>query len=424
MGAIAIIAYVLLFVSSMMLYKKISNPIVFHNLIWLVWITVSTTGWLGFYTPGGHIYKMFIIGGAVFNIVGHGIMLLGKLISSKRKSKPQKATLFYEYRKMFFVFIQVVMLVYYVCKAIELIVLIYSGMGYIDVRGLYYSEENFASPLEYRLVMFLFDPMIMVSSIVFAINLFDRQYNKFVSAIMLCNIFLRSIISGGRMIVFELAVLIVLNYIYQYKHYIKFKKGKIKTTLVVGFATLVASLITSGRVEEGDPLGTGALKTLISNFTGPFTFLNNLYGRGEFTSPQFGSVMFAGVTDTFKMVTNGLGLTEYSLLRNEVGLVLADFVYIGAKYFNAMPSMYYFFICDFGKDLYFVGCAILAVITVAVYLYCNRENSYKALGFYLLVMLVIAESSMTFLFFNTSFVIAIIYAAIFLSNEKLPKIKK
>lgn len=424
MDIIAIVAYIVLFVISFILYRRLSNPIVFYNLIWLVWITVSTTGFLGFYTPGGHIYKMFIIGGFAFNLVGHFLMLLEKVFSSKSKGSKTKPTPYYEYRKIIFTFLQFVMFAYYMSKAVELLISLRSGMGYDEVRGFYYSEENFTSPLEYRIVMFLFDPIVMVSEIIFAINIFDKQCNKVTTILMFCNIFLRSIISGGRMIIFELSVFIVVNFVYQYRNYIKYKKGKLKVGVVVSIATLVASYITSGRVQEENTLAMGAVKTLISNFTGPFTYLDILNRQGNYTTPKFGNVMFAGITDTFRMLTNGLNLTDFDLLRNDIGLVLADYCYIGSKYFNAMPSMYYFFICDFGKNWYFVGNIIFAIIAVGAYAYSKKAKSCKALAIYLLIMLVIAESSITFLFFNTSFVMAIFYAFFFLSNDKLPKIKQ
>ncbi len=424
MDILAIIAYLGFLAVSFLLYRRLSNPIVFFNLIWLLWITVSATDFLGFYAPSGQIYKMFIIGGIVYNVFGHLFMFIAKMVTSKNNSFKTKATPYYEYRKIIFSVLQLIIFAYYMSKAIELLISFSAGMGYDEVRGYYYSEDNFSSPFEYRIVTFLFDPMVMVSEIVFAINIFDKQYNKFITIIMFCNIFLRSIISGGRMIIFELSVFIVVNFIYQYRTYIKYKKGKLKVGVVVSAATLVAAYMTSGRVAEENTLAMGAIKTLVSNFTGPFTFLSILNRNGTYTTPQFGNVMFAGITDTVKMLTNGLGLTEFKLLRNDIGLVLAEYEYIGTKYFNAMPTMYYYFICDFGRNWYFVGLIIFALIAVVIYTYCNKTKSCKALAIYLLMMLIIAESSMSWLPFNTSFVMAIIYAFFFLSNEKLPKMKQ
>ena len=76
------------------------------------------------------------------------------------------------------------MFVYYMSKAVELLIFLRSGMGYDEVRGFYYSEENFSSSFEYRIVMFLFDPVVMVSEIILAINIFDKQYNKFTTILM------------------------------------------------------------------------------------------------------------------------------------------------------------------------------------------------------------------------------------------------
>lgn len=424
METLAVVIYSILLVISLILYKKISNPIVFYNLIWLLWIAVSTTDFLGFNSPSDRVYKMFIIGGIVFNICGHLFMLLEKLLSKENKKKVIRPTLYYEYRKLIFVALQIIIFVYYFSKAIELLSSFNSGMGYSEVRGYYYSEDNFSSPFEYRIVTFLFDPLIMVSEIIFAINIFDKQYNWFATVLMFCNIFLRSIISGGRMIIFELSVFIIMNFVYQYRNYIKYKKGKLKAGVVVSIATLVASYITSGRVEEENTLALGAIKSLVSNFTGSFTYFSVVDGMQKYTAPKLGRVMFAGITDIFSMVTNSIGLTDVTLLRNDVGLILADFYYIGGKYFNAMPSMYYFFICDFGTKWFFIGNIFFAAISVCTYIYCRKEKTCRALGLYLLVILMIAESSMTFLFFNISFVMTILYSLFFLSNDELPKIKK
>lgn len=422
MEIISILAYIFFLAVSLILYRKLSNPIVLYNLIWLLWITVSATGFLGFYMPGDHIYKMFIIGGVAFNLVGHIGMLIDKAISSKKKNFVIKSTPFYEYRKIIFTVLQVIMFAYYVSKLVELMVAFSFGMGYDEVRGFYYSEENFSSSFEYRIVMFLFDPMIMVSEIVFAVNIFDKQYNKFTTVLMFCNIFMRSIISGGRMIIFELATFIILNFLYQYKTYIKYKKGKVKVGVIVSVATVVAAYITSERVQEENTLAMGAIKTMISNFTGPFTYLDILNRHNYFTEPKLGRVSFAGLTDMFSMFTNGLNLTDFELLRTKVGLILENFIFIGTKYFNAMPSMYYFFICDFGKKWYFIGNALMAIIVVFTYCYSRRYKTTKSLAVYLLMALLIVESSMTFMFFSTSFVMAILYVLFFMSNDVLPKL--
>ena len=108
MEMIAIIAYLGFLAVSFLLYKRLSNPIVFFNLIWLVWITISATGIMGFYAPGGHIYKMFIIGGAIFNLFGYLFMFIAKIISSKKNYSKTKTTAYYEYRRILFIVLQII----------------------------------------------------------------------------------------------------------------------------------------------------------------------------------------------------------------------------------------------------------------------------------------------------------------------------
>ena len=421
---IALLVYFILFVVSLLIYKKMSNPIVCFNLIWTVWMVIALIGVTGIRNATSEVYKYFIIGGIVFNIAGFIFITFDTLKYSKKGIRPRCETSLYYYKQLIFSMIQIVILMYYIFEMFDLLSALSSGQTYEHIRGYYYSDENFSSRLEYLVVTYLFDPMVTLAQVVFVINLFDKKKSTPSLTVMLLNVLLRSIISGGRMIVFELAALILLCFLYQYKSFIKYNKSKIyKAVGILCLVLIIVWLISQGRKQATHDESRNIISILFSNFTGSFTYFSVLNGNSIYPPLQYGRAIFAGAIDIFFMATNMIGLTNASLTTNEIGTILSEFYSVGTYSYNAMPSMYYFFISDFGKVGIVIGCIIFAFYAVYAYTRCNHLKTYKSLALYLLMMLVIVESSMTWLPFKISFVITLVYAMIFMSNKQLPSVK-
>lgn len=423
MPVLSLGAHLILFIITFVVYKKISNPFVFFNLIWSILIGISIIGTSGINKPSDEIYMIFLLGGISFNIFGVAFMLLDKMIRPQDKLYVKKTYMKEATKRRIFIILNIVILLYYVYKGVELISSLLSGVSYENIRGYYYSDDFFTNTYEYLIVTYLFDPIIIVAEIIFAINMLDKKYSK-MAIIMLANIILRALISGGRMIVFEFGIIVLLCFLIKRKYIKDNRKMKLEMFVIFLVAIIIAGTISAGRAEEEQGFFVGIYKTLIGNFTGSFTYFSILDNIGRYFSNSFLSVVFAGIADMFAMITNFLGLTSVELTRNTIGTILSKFYHIGELSYNAMPTMYYYFYGSLGNLGVVLGTAIMSCYCTFAYKQNKRYNTYKSLAFYLLMMLVVIESPMKWLPFDSSFIMAMFYINIFVSNKSKSVMEK
>lgn len=416
--------YLLLLLFSATVYRKWSNPFVFFNLIWSIWLLIAIIGVDGVTPPREDVFAYFLLGGIVFNLAGFIFVLLDKVVHNQNSVRVRKDSQWYPVAAKVFTLLQVIILIYYVYKSFSLWGILTSGGSYERIRAYYYSDSYFKNTIEYLVVTYLFDPMVTLGEVVFAINVFQRKRGKFTLCVVAVNAVLRSVISGGRMIIFEFAALILVCFLYLYKGYIRRnRKNKRKVALLLVFAFFIATIITLGRFDTEKTLLKAGVGSLVSNFTGSFSYFSILDKYGLYLPAQHGKVIFGGIVDLFLLFAKTFGLTNMPYISNELGNITSEFYLIGDYSFNAMPTMYYFFMTDFGKAGIVLGCTLLALYCVYAYRRCERILTYKALAMYLLMMLVVIESSMTWLPFKSSFIMTILYAALFMSNQSLPSKK-
>lgn len=424
MEAVAISVFCVFFVISFVVFRKLGHPAVVFNLIWGVFIAISTLGLAGLSIPGQIIYFYLTVGGTVFNTV----MLLfagsKKLLHIHYKEKTSKKILSAKVKHGIVITINIIMLFYYIYKLTKVINVIGAG-SYYDVRGFYYSSDNFSSSLEYNMVTFVFDPMLTVTSIIFAINMFDKHYSTFSLAVMFFNVALRMVVSGGRMIMFEFAACIIVAYFatYKYRSKIRRTKREHRRRIIIGIvltgAIIAAAYITELRGGQEDTLAGNAFSTFVSNFTGSFSYFDVLNKNHKYVADLNGRATFAGIIDPFIMLARFFKITDVDIAQNTVGNVLSEFYLLGKHSYNAMPTMYYFFKTDFGNFGMVIGPVILSIYCYICEKGRRQYKDYKHLGLFMLMMLAVIESSMTWLPFKTSFIMANIFTAILLTNDKI-----
>jgi hypothetical protein len=241
---------------------------------------------------------------------------------------------------------------------------------------------------------------------------------------------LRTIISGGRMIMFEFAICVIIA---QFTPYFgenelrsKFaKKTRYTKISIIVFLTVlffIASYITELRGGKESSLAGNGIATFISNFTGSFSYFSVLNHYGKYSPVLYGRAMFAGLIDPLIMILHFVKLTDVEIAQNTVGNILSEFYLLGNHSYNAMPTMYYFFITDFKEIGIYIGAFVLSAYCFIIQKIRHYYNDYKSFALYLLMMLVLIESPMTWLPFKTSFIIANILVIILASNQKF-KIK-
>ena len=427
MSAITLTVYCFFCILTLSVYRRISHPVVIFNLIWTVLIAVSMMSLIDLPVPPASSFEVFLKGGVVFNIFSLILYFINRFISNKTRTDSLKTVLTNKTKQKIVLALNIVILVYYLFKLIRISGLLGDFGNYIAIRSFYYSTDNFASSLEYNIVTFIFDPIIYLNAVIFALNTKKKQYHTYTLFIIFTNMILRTVISGGRMIMFEFAVCLFvaqLTHTKEEKNRKLDKKAKYtRLFILVALACLfmIASYITELRGGNGNSLAGNGISTFISNFTGSFSYFSVLNSYGKYYKPLYGRAMFAGLIDPIIMLLHFLKLTDVDIAQNALGSILSEFYLLGNHSYNAMPTMYYFFISDFREAGIVIGSVVLSAYCFVIERLKHYYNNYKFNALYLLMVLTIIESPMTWLPFKTSFVIANILVLLFASNNKIKK---
>lgn len=424
--------YGLLFLLSLAVYRKLRSPFVLFNFIWLALLAISCVGLIGIRQPDAAVYRMFLYGGIAFNVAGY--LLNGIVMPVLTRIPPRKRHSFLPetFKKHSFTIVQCVLAIYYIVEGISLLSFLLQGGSYATVRARYFSTEYMGSEWESLLLTYFVDPMILTTEILFAINLVSRRYSVFTNVLMLFNIAMRAFVSAGRMILFELALILVFTMLETGAKRMRSSNRKkqfsqrLRMFLLIALGAVGAVVISFGRtgdtIQEGGFFSTMA-ENLTVNFSGSFKYLSILFQKGRFPIFSDGRSVLAGIIDPFITLGRTLNITTIPTAQNEIGNILADFYYIGRYSYNAMPTMYYFFYVDFGKKGVYIAGITLAVIMLIAYQHYRRRETVKAFSFYLLALLILCESPMQWLPFKSNFFFAIFYVAFFAGNYLLSETK-
>lgn len=419
MQILAFGVYACMLVFSVLIYRKFSNPFVLFNFIWMFLIGVSCIGYFGIETTSDQVYRTFLIGGVACNLLGLLLSFVRGVLFQRVPTFKRKIFLNDRFKKRLMLFLQLVIAVYYVVKGVMLVRYLLSGGAYSEVRKRYFSAEYLSSNAEYLALVYIIDPIVLVTEIVFSLNMVKRQYSVFSLLVMLFNIVMRAAVSGGRMILFELVLLVIFSLLLNKQNRTWLSSG-VKALLVVGAGAVGAVNITAGRTGNRN-IGFFATiaETIAVNFTGSFKYYSILDQWSRFASSSNGRSVLAGLFDPFISLGRFLGLTDAVTAQNEIGNLLADFYTIGDYSFNAMPTMYYFFQTDFGNAGPVFAGICLALILFFAYRNHRTQGTEKSFAYYLLALLVLLESPMIWLPFRSSFVMAVFYTALLVSNQSL-----
>jgi len=432
MSIITLTVYLILSVFAFIIYKKISHPVVMFNLIWTVLIAVSRLGLVGLSIPPSSTYEVFLKGGLVFNVFSFILFFISRFINTPNKIERSKTVISDITKQRVVLVLNIILFIYYIYKLIRITGLIGEIGDYTVVRGFYYSTDNFASSLEYNIVTFLFDPIVYLNAVIFALNTKKKHYHTYTLLLMFVNMLLRTVISGGRMIMFEFAACILIVQLTPFfgenerrtSLYKKSKNTRIAFFIILILLFFVASYITELRGGTESTLAGNGMATIISNFTGSFSYFSIMNSYGKYYPVLYGRAMFAGIIDPIIMLLHFFKLTDVEIAQNSVGNILSEFFLLGSRSYNAMPTMYYYFITDFRELGIIIGSVILSAYCFIIDRIRKYYNSFKSFGLYLLMTLVIIESSMTWLPFRTSFIIANFLVLAFVSNNKFNKKKR
>lgn len=419
MRIICLFAFVIMLILSYLRSRSVFAPSCLFNLVWTILISISIIGVKGIDSPIEDVYFVFFIGGLLFNI---GV-LLEEAISLHGCISRSRSSFFMNIGqwstrgivKLFWV-VEFLLLGYYLLKGIALLQQLGGGMAYNAIRSYYYSDEFLSSQFEYFLISYVFDPFILITEIIFAVNLVKQELPPALSSIMFINILLRAVISGGRMVLFEFAIIVICCFLILRNDDRKSIKTPIISIFVISILAIGAVMISTGRGQEGTFLEK-IWEMLVVNFTGSFTYFGKMLTSNSFSDPTYGGTTFAGLIDPFINLFKVIGFMTIPTRQILVGNITSKFLVIGTYSYNAMPTMYYYFM----NDLQYVGIILFSLLfgmfIGKTFRFLKRECNIRRFLIFVVLVLTVVESPMSWLMFKSSYVLAMAYIYFIFKNQ-------
>ncbi len=424
-GFICVFITGFLLICSWIVYKKIYHPATFFNLIWFIFVLISLIGYPGIEQPSEKIYGILTVGCVMYNIgafIGAMLRYRGKK-NNDRTTAGGSEEIIGKTTKNIILLIQVILLIYYLTDIVVLIPKLLSGqLFYSDIRDYYYSNMD---SISYIMNNYFFEPLTIVTRVFFSISVFKRIFDKKTMILMFVNLIFRVITSGGRISLVDLVVLLLVMYLIYNKQLKMTIKGKLVLGAIIAASLFLSMAITMERgVSQTDGFFDGIREMMVMNFTGSLTFFSELMERGQFENLSYFTTTFAGVVDMIKFPLNIIGFTSKGTAQIEIGNLLSKFIKIGDYYYNAMPTMYYYFWTDLKMPGVVLYSCLFGRISSAIYYRLREENTLRNNALYLMLMLVVFSSSMQWLPFKTPFVMAIVYIYLITMQKNVFMLKR
>lgn len=392
-------------------FKNIYNPMFIFNIWWLIIIVVSGLGLFDLEIPSDITYGYILIAILSYNVPF--VFAKSKHIQPINKVNAMKKDLRYinKYNRII-ILSQILTLFILGRRSLRVIRMISLGIPYNNIRYYYYySDKIISNSYEMILTNIFFTPIVIVGIIIIGIQFFDKKNWK-VFVLALINSLLYSFSSGSRGIIVYIMISVVTSYLingnikkYQFKNKFKLYSSII---LIIIFLTYMTIFRSQSQLIIDD-----LLRTVVLYFTGSIIYFEKLMEVIPVNVDlTYGLSFFGGIIDIIIMPFQMLGF-EIKQTSQIIGMYNQQYLNIGGNnQFNAFSTMLYTFYHDFGKYGFFTGPLFFGILSKGTYRKLVKSNNIFNLSKYILVVIMIYESTLRwwgifsnfwipFLFFTT-----------------------
>ncbi|MEK3984573.1 O-antigen polymerase [Paenibacillus sp. FSL K6-3166] len=415
---IAIICFLFVF----LIYKfdrKLYNPYIFFNLWWGSTILISGMGLFGINVPTINTYFIMLIAIASFNL---SVFLKFNIGLEKSMSLNEKCSYNENKAINYIVKLHIIIILYLVKRSISVLQMLLSGMDYGTIRYEFFYADNITSKYDQLINNWFVVPIITFSIILLSLMIIEKSYSKFMLITTLLCVGLYSFSSGGRSLLLISGLSIVISWIMNSERSKIGFIGKVK--IRVSIFALIGSmlLITILRSDAtGNPI-KDTLKTVVLYFTAPYIYFENVFDmiRQE-RVVLFGGAFFGGIVDIFILLSRYLGL-DINQISSYIGKYNQMYISVGGNsFYNAFPTMLYTFFYDFGYLGIILESFLFGLLAKYFYWKMRRLNNIAYKGMYIMVAIMIYESTMRWVGTSATPWIVIL---LFFAFNKISKVKK
>lgn len=354
-----ILMYSLIFVVILFLTKTICKSIKKANILftgmWSFCASLSSLGLYGIYTPSVTIHFYSITAIFIFNLVFLiNTTKVRKNIEVKVKGLARLNTIY---------LMNIICWVYifkFMLRALDII----SSVGFSGLRAYAFdSTRGLGTTIELMILQWVVQPVFISTILISMVYIALKRKNKILVIVSFINVTLYTITFGGRALITTMILFYVFTFIIVKSNSTRIHKKK-KINLLFIIVCIVSLIVLTLQRSFGD---TSFIESLVVYFAGPFSYLEAVLSHHDISyssSFLYGSATFGFILNLFNAVVTVLYGIDYSGSDYIITQITAIPHYISpSKSINAITTMLYPFLRDFGYFGIIIGTAFLAWVT-------------------------------------------------------------
>ncbi len=412
---IALLFFALMIVI-LLLNRRLFGKLCISDLFTVMWFGcagLSSTGFLGLYPPGWRVYLMALFCGIFFNVV---------YITFRKLSGVEYRTLVrsdftddVHYRLLVIVNVLAwLFCLYFLPNAIRIL----AERGFAALRETAYTESAWASTQQLLLFQWVILPIFTATEVVTAISFVLRlRHTKLLLIFSVIGIALYMLLFGGRGIIIKFVMFMAMAVLFRESGNIVAAIRKYRKIVILGVLLVILLLwLTSLRSLAGH----SAFANLYVYFVGPFCYLPKLlevHPVGEVM--MWGGAMLNFVVCFFWMAARIFFRIDYGAADHIITSMDAVYYQIGENAtINAMPTMMYPFLVDFGYPGLAVGVCLFALLSAVVERGYYRKHTIRSFGLLVYFGHIIVFSVQNYALFKPESAMIMIFIALFTTGVR------
>lgn len=360
-------------------FNRYLNYIAIFNCIWLVMIILSSFNILDTKVENFIIYFYIYLMLITFNLFSNFFLKI------KRKKKDKKIT--YKSMNHFFT-ILIIFCFLILASKIPKILSLYKSGGFSLIRKSYLNSSDSNSFVGGIFVTWFINAVVISIFTLALVEMFNKKHNKNTILVFIISticVLIYMLLTGGRFILFEILLLLVLEIIIHKNKDFK-SKTKIKKYILPIFIILYIIYKIS---LERTLSGLNIAGNVYVYFFASINMLDKLFGDLRMHSLMHGKILFSGFLSPIYIIINKLFGKSIELPLAILNRTTSQFIWITPSvHMNNNCTFLYAALRDFGVIGIVIYSCFLAYILAKVYLNFKNNNNVFNEAIYIYIVMV------------------------------------
>jgi oligosaccharide repeat unit polymerase len=412
-----IIAVTLTLLTKIM-YGSIYKVNMLFNIVWCIFGGLSTLELFGLYKPNNIIHLYVIVSIVVFNFV---YIIFSKIVKNKWGFNKSIGNIVGKPNYKIIYIVNTIALFYSV-SFIPKAWMIMNNYGYDVLRTYAFkASEIYASTIELTIFQNIVNPIFIATSIVCAVSVALKKSTKTLIILAIIDIAVYTFLFAGRLSLVKFIAFFLFSFCLVYKKSLFKFLIRNKKYIVLGFLAFVFfSYLTIQRSTSS------VFEQAVIYLSAPFIMLSNLNDMAPWENNLLlGKATFGFIIGPFEKISAILLNTEYSSASYVITSITSIRQTVGDGIsFNALTTMLFPFMMDFGKLGIVIGTAIFAVLVTMVEFKYKTTYSLFWLSLYIYILYNVPVTVMNYFLLNSSEGFILLFLLIFTKKVTFKKKQK